>query len=602
MLDSFHLIGGRATPEGTRRFLERLDATDGWARPFGSTGLMVSALGFGTYRVLDTEQDHVEAFTEALRFGGVNLIDTSTNYGAGGAERAVGEVVSQLTEGPLDRESIIVVSKVGYWQDEMLQELRLEEEVDELEYAIARCSDDHWHSIDPELISVALDASQRRTGLAFTDVFLLHNPEYLLSPGPAGLADFPLEERRRGFYEHVGDAFVALEELVQTGRIGWYGVSSNGLVLPPDDPSYTDLERFIEAAERAVGPDHHLRVLQLPLNAIESRAVAGPPGTSLVERASAAGLAVLGNRPLNASVAGHIIRLSDPGSTAEAEEFGPARRKLHALEKAIGVTRPGQHGLPMWSLELPKAIKRLDSAVAFDDFQLRFADPGTHNGLETIAASIGAGAPQHIRERAGRWFKDYLTVYARLMLAARAQLATRDLRRLRPRAEEIRAALPDRLVTGGFARSAIAWAATRRGVSSVLVGMRHPTYVRDATALRDLALSDAADSEVAFRVATPAPAPSSRSVTAEATQAFDPNPLAPRPESAPPVVLHEAPADALRFSPPTTPKTAPSPHAAPTAPAAPVSPPSVFDGPASFQLPDGADATDALDTYELDDS
>jgi aryl-alcohol dehydrogenase-like predicted oxidoreductase len=49
--------------------------------PLGATGLIVSRLGFGGYRVDDETPEHRAALERALQ-AGVNLIDTSSNYTA----------------------------------------------------------------------------------------------------------------------------------------------------------------------------------------------------------------------------------------------------------------------------------------------------------------------------------------------------------------------------------------------------------------------------------------------------------------------------------------------------------------------------------------
>ena len=62
--------------------------------PLGRTGLAVCRLGFGGYRVNDETPVHRSALERALA-GGVNLVDTSTNYTDGGSERLVGQVVGE---------------------------------------------------------------------------------------------------------------------------------------------------------------------------------------------------------------------------------------------------------------------------------------------------------------------------------------------------------------------------------------------------------------------------------------------------------------------------------------------------------------------------
>ncbi|MEK7357217.1 MAG: aldo/keto reductase, partial [Bdellovibrionota bacterium] len=82
----------------------------------GTTDLTVSRVGFGCYRVHEFEPDHREALKSAL-LSGVNLIDTSTNYTDGSAERLVGDITRELFDAEqLEREEIVIVTKVGYVQ------------------------------------------------------------------------------------------------------------------------------------------------------------------------------------------------------------------------------------------------------------------------------------------------------------------------------------------------------------------------------------------------------------------------------------------------------------------------------------------------------
>src|SRR3954470_2550212 len=109
------MISGWAKAEDTKTYL------DGFQKlyapvPFGRTGLSISPIGFGTYRVTQHDPEHREALTLALK-SGVNVIDTSTNYMLGSSERLVGDVLGDLfTKGELKREEVVVVTKVGYVQ------------------------------------------------------------------------------------------------------------------------------------------------------------------------------------------------------------------------------------------------------------------------------------------------------------------------------------------------------------------------------------------------------------------------------------------------------------------------------------------------------
>src|SRR4051794_41093211 len=108
---------GAADAESTARTAARLGPHA--AAPLGTTGLFVSRLGFGGYRVDDAHPIYAEALGHALER--CNLIDTSTNYTDGGSERLVGEVLAAATTAHrLQRRDVVVVSKVGYVQGQNL--------------------------------------------------------------------------------------------------------------------------------------------------------------------------------------------------------------------------------------------------------------------------------------------------------------------------------------------------------------------------------------------------------------------------------------------------------------------------------------------------
>ncbi|MEW6283981.1 MAG: aldo/keto reductase, partial [Candidatus Eremiobacterota bacterium] len=252
----------------------------------GKTGLEVSPLGFGCYRVDDRAPLHRRSLELALQ-AGVNLVDTSTNYGDGHSERLVGQVLA-------GREAV-VVSKIGYLQGSNLALARSRNFPEMVHY-----SHGCWHCIHPEFLEDQLTRSLERLGRL--DVCLLHNPEYFL-----------MDAAKRGqggqdpeFYRRLGQAFEYFEAQVQAGRIGWYGVSSN--TVAEDGPESTSLAEML----RVAGP--HFGVLQLPFNLMETEPALNRKhgGRSVLELAAEANLGVLVNRPLNAFVGSDLVRLADP--------------------------------------------------------------------------------------------------------------------------------------------------------------------------------------------------------------------------------------------------------------------------------------------------
>ncbi|MCI5071837.1 aldo/keto reductase [bacterium] len=248
----------------------------------GSTELEVSKLGFGTYRVDARVKTHEQALSYALDQG-VNLIDTSSNYMHGYSEQLIGQVIhGKIKKGQLKRQDCVIVSKAGYVQGETLEKTKQHAET--YGQALVKINDQHWHCLAPHFIQQQIDQSLQRMQLDQIDVYLLHNPEYLLPS---------LGEEK--FYSVIELAFAALEKAVTEGKIKYYGVSSNTFASKDNQ---VNLDQVWTCAN-AVNPKHHFRVIEFPLNLFESSA-AVDKDINLLEKAQMYGLGTLANRPLNA--------------------------------------------------------------------------------------------------------------------------------------------------------------------------------------------------------------------------------------------------------------------------------------------------------------
>ena len=136
------MSGCSASAEGTRRFAQRAinEGNPGRAyRALGRTALVTSSLGFGSYRIDAQTPQHAAALGKAL-LGGVNLIDTSTNYADGSSETCIGNVLARHR-----REELIVVSKVGYAQGQTLTMARAREQGGAAFPEMVKYTDECWH-------------------------------------------------------------------------------------------------------------------------------------------------------------------------------------------------------------------------------------------------------------------------------------------------------------------------------------------------------------------------------------------------------------------------------------------------------------------------
>jgi len=307
------VIKGFATQEGTRSYAEQTSLL-GYGELNG-TGLLASQAGFGCYRVDLTDPEHKKSLRKALLFG-INLIDTSSNYGDGDAEKLVGEILEDMaSSGEIARDSVVVVSKVGYLQGQNYQLSQERKRQGKPFKDLVLYADGLEHCIHPEFIDDQLTRSLERLKLDTLDFYLLHNPEYYLSW--ASKTGVSLEEARQEYYSRIEEAFQHLETEVERGRIGFYGISSNTFPSPAADPEFTSLEQVWEIAQ-SLSSDHHFRLIQLPMNLLETGGITEQnqaKGQSVLEFARDKNLGVLINRPLNAIAHNKLLRLAEVRAT-----------------------------------------------------------------------------------------------------------------------------------------------------------------------------------------------------------------------------------------------------------------------------------------------
>jgi aryl-alcohol dehydrogenase-like predicted oxidoreductase len=151
-------------------------------RKLGQQGLEVSALGLGCMGMSDfygsrDEAEAVATINRALDLG-VTFLDTADMYGVGANEELVGRVVRDR------REWVIVATKFGN----------------------VRGEDGSFKGVNgrPEYVRAACDASLKRTGLDFIDLYYQHRVD----------PDVPIEET-------VG----AMAALVRAGKVKYLGLS-----------------------------------------------------------------------------------------------------------------------------------------------------------------------------------------------------------------------------------------------------------------------------------------------------------------------------------------------------------------------------------------
>jgi aryl-alcohol dehydrogenase-like predicted oxidoreductase len=495
-------LAGHATVQGTAAYAANmvgLSPSGSLAHGYtagGSTGLTVSRLGFGTYRVDTKAPEHRQAFKQALA-AGCNLIDTSTNYMDGDSERLVGVVLSELVNaGQLAREQVVVVSKIGYVQSQNLKLAEAREKSGRPYPDMVKYGDGIWHCLHPEFLADQLALSLDRLGLATLDVCLLHNPEYFLSEA-AHRKERDLVALREAFYDRLQRAFVYFETQVAAGRLQYYGVSSNTVTSPADHPEATSLSRMLDAARAAAREvnqsTHHFRWLQCPMNLFESGALltantGAGGGQTVLDLARQEGVAVLVNRPLNAmpGQGGGILRLADFPLEDQPVDFARQRERVAALEDeyrrtiAPSVPQSGQGTAPAdffnWAHELDRVRPQLQGLEHWEQIEHQMIAPHVNQVLQALSRTLSGTAAEQWEAWRDRYVPELLT----LLRGLRREATERSRQRTAAVAAAVDSVLPQVRRSESLSRKAL-WVLTGTpGVTSVLNGMRTTAYVEDS--------------------------------------------------------------------------------------------------------------------------
>ena len=294
-------------------YCKKADTTDYFRRILGENessgyteldGIKISRLGFGSYRIARGNLAFARSIEISI-LGGVNLIDTSSNYGDGSSESLIGDVLRNLiSKRELKREEIFIVTKIGYIQGRNMQVVEEKEKqgngFSEVTYYDSNC----YHCISPDFLEDQLERARKRLGLSTIDAVLLHNPEYFLMDREKH--NVSEEKSKAEYYERIERAFAFLESKRKEGVIRYYGISSNTFPIEESVYTHTSLKRVFDIAEkiRIVNEleSSGFRLIQFPANLYETGFITekNNEDLSIAEFALANNLFTLVNRPLNA--------------------------------------------------------------------------------------------------------------------------------------------------------------------------------------------------------------------------------------------------------------------------------------------------------------
>ncbi len=398
--------------------------------------------GFGTYRVVDQNLEHIQALQLAID-SGIRIIDTSSNYMDGASERMIAKVLSQREQS----EPIEVISKFGYIQGTLLEQIKADNPFKE----VVKYSESCYHCIHAEFMREQLSQSLQRLQCDTLACYLLHNPEYYMYDAlNSGMA---LEAVRDTMLERIYDVFVALEQEVESGRITSYGISSNSFAKAPHEKDFLPYEDLIilarNAAQEVGNAMHHFTTVELPINLLEQE------GLACAAWAKKEGLRVIANRVLNAQKEGLMFRLADYEEPQQYDYYLNTVLELcehESLQPIYNIIEQldGNRHQFMWIGE-------------YDAFVYTQVIPHLHKNMSVLEGDDQAA------------LIEYISLFLEQL---KKMVAYECSQKTRTQLQKIVDSCENRLQ-----HCAIDFLVKSKKVDVILVGMRKPSYVADITAI-----------------------------------------------------------------------------------------------------------------------
>lgn len=299
------VLEGSASSNFTKSYSEKFKEFK--YNSLGNTGLFVSEVGFGGYKIDIRSPLNRDALKKAI-LSGINLIDTCSTFAYGNSEELIGDVVEELVNANmLSRESVVIVTKGGCLKDEAYEESQ-ERKADGIPYQeIIEVGENFEYCIHPECLQEQIRTSLERLNLKTIDVYMIDTPEtYLLWANNKKLHP---ETAGENYYKRIKKAFEHLESEVSKGRIRYYGICSTTFASIDDKFGFESLNEFIKLAEE-ISPEHHFKVIEFPMNLVEKGNSSNRD--ALFALAESKNIGVLISRPINAIYKEQLVRLAEP--------------------------------------------------------------------------------------------------------------------------------------------------------------------------------------------------------------------------------------------------------------------------------------------------
>lgn len=267
MVSEYRAIGGYATPQGTKKYMENALKNGFPNSHFRSfDNLNLSSLGMGTYLgqiTPEEDRDLENAIYESVKSGAMNVIDTAINYRSMKSEKNIGRAMKRLIEdGIISRDQVFISTKNGYITNDGDFPT-----VDVLEYmqnmfisqGIIAPNDisSGYNVLNPNYIRKCIDKSLTNMQLDTIDLVYVHN----------AYESWVEDIDRKQFDEMILKVFQVYEEYRSKNKIKYYGMATwTCFRLPQNEREYLSLEEMVKIAQEVGGKNHGFRFIQLPYN------------------------------------------------------------------------------------------------------------------------------------------------------------------------------------------------------------------------------------------------------------------------------------------------------------------------------------------------
>jgi aryl-alcohol dehydrogenase-like predicted oxidoreductase len=267
LVSEYRAIGGYATPQGTKKYMENALKNGFPNSHFRSfDNLNLSSLGMGTYLgqiTPEEDRDLENAIYESVKSGAMNVIDTAINYRSMKSEKNIGKAMKRLIEdGVISRDQVFISTKNGYITNDGDFPT-----VDVLEYmqnmfisqGIIAPNDisSGYNVLNPNYIRKCIDKSLTNMQLDTIDLVYVHN----------AYESWVEDIDRKQFDEMIRKVFQVYEDYRSKNKINYYGMATwTCFRLTQNEREYLSLEEMVKIAQEVGGKNHGFRFIQLPYN------------------------------------------------------------------------------------------------------------------------------------------------------------------------------------------------------------------------------------------------------------------------------------------------------------------------------------------------